>query len=188
MTGPVGPTIVDVVFDVGLASAIADVAAATFPLACPPHSAPDDIAGFIRDNLSPNDFERYIASPHSDVIVARTGQNGPVVGYSLVHHTEPSDADVAAVITARPVSELSKMYVLPDHHSQGRDDPPAHRLMRAAIAAATARGSVLIWLGVNQENVRAQRFYAKMGFSRAGTKTFSLNGSVEHDFIFSRAL
>ncbi|SKZ70786.1 acetyltransferase [Mycobacteroides abscessus subsp. abscessus] len=60
--------------------------------------------------------------------------------------------------------------------------------MRAAIETARDRGSVLVWLGVNQENVRAQRFYTKMGFERAGVKTFDLNGSIEHDFILTRRL
>ncbi len=58
--------------------------------------------------------------------------------------------------------------------------------METAIERARARGAASIWLGVNQENARAQRFYAKMGFTRAGVKTFDLNGSVEHDYVLSR--
>lgn len=179
--------IVDVVVDPSLAADVAEVAAATFPLACPPHSSPDDIAGFINANLAEANFAAYIASDESDVLVART-PDGTTVGYSLVHHRPPSDPDVAAVVVEAPSSELSKMYVLPDHHSRGRTDPPGQLLMRAAIETARDRGSVLVWLGVNQENVRAQRFYAKMGFERAGVKTFDLNGSIENDFILTRRL
>lgn len=178
---------VDVVIDSSLAADVAEVAAATFPLACPPHSSPDDIAGFIKTNLAEANFAEYIASDKSDVLIART-PDGTTVGYSLVHHRPPSDPDVAAVVVEAPSSELSKMYVLPDHHSRGRTDPPAQLLMRAAIETARERGSVLVWLGVNQENVRAQRFYAKMGFERAGVKTFDLNGSIENDFILTRRL
>ncbi|WP_461665042.1 GNAT family N-acetyltransferase [Gordonia sputi] len=176
--------IVDVVVDPSLAADVAEVAAATFPLACPPHSSPDDIAGFINANLAEANFAAYIASDESDVLVART-PDGTTVGYSLVHHRPPSDPDV---VVEAPSSELSKMYVLPDHHSRGRTDPPGQLLMRAAIETARDRGSVLVWLGVNQENVRAQRFYAKMGFERAGVKTFDLNGSIENDFILTRRL
>lgn len=178
---------VDVVVDHSLAGVVAEVAAATFPLACPPHSSPDDIAGFITTNLAEANFAAYIASDESDVLIARTS-DGTTVGYSLVHHRPPTDPDVAAVVVETPSSELSKMYVLPDHHSRGRTDPPAQLLMRAAIETARDRGSVLVWLGVNQENVRAQRFYTKMGFERAGVKTFDLNGSIEHDFILTRRL
>ncbi|WP_442902913.1 MULTISPECIES: GNAT family N-acetyltransferase [Gordonia] len=182
-----GKFIVDVVVDPSLTADVAEVAAATFPLACPPHSSPDDIAGFIKANLAEANFADYIAGNESDVLVART-PDGTTVGYSLVHHRPPSDPDVAAVVGEEPSSELSKMYVLPDHHSRGRTDPPAQLLMRAAIKTARDRGSVLVWLGVNQENVRAQRFYVKMGFERAGVKTFDLNGSIENDFILIRRL
>ena len=179
--------IVDVVVDPSLAADVAEVAAATFPLACPPHSSPADIAGFINANLAEANFAAYIASDESDVLVART-PDGTTVGYSLVHHRPPSDPDVAAVVVEAPSSELSKMYVLADHHSRGRTDPPGQLLMLAAIETARDRGSVLVWLGVNQENVLAQRFYAKMGFERAGVKTFDLNGSIENDFILTRRL
>lgn len=201
--------LIEIVTDPGQAAAVADVAAATFPLACPPHSSPADIAAFIGDNLRPENFARHIADPDTDVLVARDRPGGPMIGYTLIHHTDPKHPNVAAVVTARPVTELSKMYVLPGHHGQRRaphnngtvgngpaDDrtagnrtarnQPAHALMRAAIARATERGSVLVWLGVNEENVRAQRFYSKMGFTRAGVKTFDLNGSIEHDYILVR--
>ncbi|GAB24433.1 hypothetical protein GOPIP_068_00040 [Gordonia polyisoprenivorans NBRC 16320 = JCM 10675] len=176
---------VQVVTDPRFADEVAAVAAATFPLACPPHSAPANIDAFIRDNLAPADFAEYIDAPESDVLLARTDDDIPV-GYALVHHREPTDADVAAVITDRPSSEVSKIYVLPDHHARGRTQSPSRLLMETAIERARARGAASIWLGVNQENARAQRFYAKMGFTRAGVKTFDLNGSVEHDYVLSR--
>lgn len=182
------PTTIEIVSDTALAPSIAELAATTFPLACPPHSTPDDIAAFIRDNLAADDFRRHIAAPDSDVIVARAGEGGPLIGYTLVHHTAPTHPDVVAVIPQRPVSEVSKMYVLPEHHALGRDEPAAHRLMAAAIDAARSRGSALIWLGVNEENVRAQRFYAKMGFAPVGYKSFSLNGRIERDHVLTQPL
>ncbi|RPA19616.1 N-acetyltransferase [Gordonia sp. OPL2] len=180
--------LIEILTDPAGADAVAEVAAATFPLACPPHSTPDDIAGFIRDNLDPESFAGHIANPNSDVLVARAAVGGPLVGYSLVHHEAPAHPDVAAVVTERPVSELSKMYVLPDHHARAGGAAPSRSLMRAALDSARERGSVLMWLGVNQENERAQRFYTKSGFTRAGVKTFDLNGTVEHDFVFVRPL
>ncbi len=180
--------LIEVVSDPRHAPSVAEVAAATFPLACPPHSTAQDIAGFIEANLAPDDFVRHIVSDQSDVLVARERIDGPIIGYCLVHHTAPSHPDVAAVITERPVSEISKMYVMPDHHAQGRSGAPSHAMMRAAIDCARRRGSAVVWLGVNQENVRAQRFYTKMGFVRVGVKTFDLNGSIEHDYILAQTL
>lgn len=187
---------VELATDVAFAPAIAEVAAATFPLACPPSSSPADIAAFIASNLTSSTFAEYLASPDSDVLIARSGVDGPIVGYCLIHHRAPQDPDVAAVVTAHPVTELSKMYVLADHHAYGTPTDatptggpsPSAALMAAALEEARARGSVLVWLGVNQENQRAQRFYAKSGFTRAGVKTFNLGDSVEHDFIYTHSL
>lgn len=178
---------VEVVTDQRFADDVATIAAATFPLACPAHSRPQDIAAFIERNLSPPNFERHIAAPESDVLLARKMSDGTPIGYALVHHREPTDPDVDALITARPSSEVSKMYVLPAHHAQGCTRPPSRLLMDYAIGRARKRGAALLWLGVNQENVRAQRFYAKMGFTRAGVKTFDLNGNLEHDFVMVRS-
>ena len=60
--------------------------------------------------------------------------------------------------------------------------------MAAAIDSARARGSAVAWLGCNEENGRALRFYEKSGFTRAGTKTFDLNGTIEHDYVLVRPL
>ena len=43
-----------------------------------------------------------------------------------------------------------------------------------------------MWLGVNQNNQRAQRFYAKHGFTVNGTKTFRLGTGIENDYVMVR--
>lgn len=185
---PTATLVVEPVHDVALADAVSAVAQETFPLACPPHSSPADIAEHLANNLRPQDFRDYIDDPDADALIARPLPEGPILGYALVFHRDPTDDDVRAVITRRPVSEVSKMYVLPDHHARGRSQSASRALMTAAIDSARARGRVQVWLGVNQENRRAQRFYAKMGFHRVGVKTFSLNGSIEHDYVLAQDL
>ena len=87
-----------------------------------------------------------------------------------------------AAITVLPTVELSKCYVMPGHHGAG----VAARLMAASLDAARARGAAAVWLGVNQENAKAQRFYAKSGFARVGTKRFLVGDRWEHDFVLER--
>ena len=38
------------------------------------------------------------------------------------------------------------------------------------------------------QNAKAIRFYEKSGFTKVGTKSFTLGDSVESDFILERAL
>jgi diamine N-acetyltransferase len=52
--------------------------------------------------------------------------------------------------------------------------------MTATLEEAAATGARLCWLGVNQRNERAGKFYAKHGFEIIGTKKF-LVGDVWHD-------
>ena len=58
--------------------------------------------------------------------------------------------------------------------------------MDAVLAVATAWGATRVWLGVNQQNPRAQRFYTKRGFTINGTRTFRLGDHVEDDYLMVR--
>ena len=54
----------------------------------------------------------------------------------------------------------------------------AASLMQAGIAWAEAGGARAVWLGVNQGNQRAQRFYRKHGFATVGVRTFRLGANL----------
>lgn len=149
---------------------LAAVAAQTFPLACPPATAPEDIASFIDANLSAERFTEYLADPDRAVITAARG--GRIIGYAMVIR---DGADSA---------ELSKIYVLPEHHGTGA----AAALMELSVATAEKWGAHRVWLGVNQANQRAQRFYAKHGFTVNGTRTFRVGARLENDYLMVREL
>jgi ribosomal protein S18 acetylase RimI-like enzyme len=162
---------------------LADVAALTFPLACPAEARPDDIAAFVAANLSADRFADYLADPARAVLVARA-DDARILGYAMTIDGVPDDPDVQQAVTLRPAMELSKMYVLPDSHGGA----VSAALMRGALEHATATGAAAAWLGVNQQNQRAQRFYGKHGFAVSGTKTFRLGAGVEQDYVMTRAL
>ena len=159
---------------------LADVAARTFPLACPPSATPDNIAAFIAENLSQTRFGEYVADPERVVLTARV--DGPMLGYAMLIRGVVDDADVQSAVPLRPAIELSKMYVLPAGHGAG----VAAALMTAALDQARSLGIASMWLGVNQGNERAQRFYGKHGLVVSGTKTFRLGDSVEDDYVMVR--
>ena len=164
------------------AAALAAVAAATFPLACPPHTSDEAKADFIAKNLTETSFTGYLGDEERALFLAEL--DGEPVGYTMLVFGEPHDADVAAAITLRPTVELSKVYVLPGHHGAG----VSSALMEASLAEARSRGAVGIWLGVNEENARANRFYEKSGFARVGSKKFLVGERWEDDFVRERAL
>ncbi|MGW0175288.1 N-acetyltransferase family protein [Rhodococcus sp. NPDC003322] len=162
------------------AAELAAVAAVTFPLACPPSVTADDVDDFLATVLSEQRFTEYLAAPDRTVLKAVI--DGSIVGYAMLVDGLPDDADVRAAVTVLPTVEISKLYVLPDHHGEG----VSHHLMDAALEHARSAGVAGVWLGVNQENLRAQRFYAKQGFGRAGTKRFKVGDQLHHDFVLQR--
>jgi ribosomal protein S18 acetylase RimI-like enzyme len=165
------------------AAALAELAAATFALACPPHTTADAIAAFLRDVLAPANFEVFLADRARLLLVAEDAA-GTLTGYTMLVFGDPADADAARAINIRPTAELSKCYVRAEAHGTGT----AAALMTATIDAARERGAAGSWLGVNQENVRALRFYGKHGYRQVGIKRFLVGERYEDDFVLERAL
>lgn len=153
------------------ATELAEVAAATFPLACPAWVAAEDVAAFIDAQLCAARFAEYLADPQKRVLAVHDG--GQIVGYALLIHP-----------AGEPAAELSKFYLLPEHHGTGA----ATQLGRAALDWACNTGAQTIWLGVNRNNERAQAFYRKLGFAVTGTRTFEVGGATEHDLLMTRPL
>lgn len=159
---------------------LAAVAATTFPLACPPGVSTENVAAFIAANLSADAFTGYLRDPDRVVLIARDRTR--ILGYAMLIRGVPDDADVQQAVPLRPAVEISKMYTLPDVHGAG----VSAALMTESLQRSAQLGAACVWLGVNQENQRAQRFYAKFGFVVGGTKTFRLGDSVESDYVLVR--
>ncbi|RMI30058.1 GNAT family N-acetyltransferase [Nocardia stercoris] len=159
------------------AEALGDVAAATFPLAVPPQISEAAVAAHIDEALSDSHFADYLSRPGYTIFKAVSG--GDIVGYTLLIDRLPADPEVARVITPRPALEVNRMYVLPGHHGTG----VSTALMAAAVTTAREAGFATLWLGVNQENERARRFYAKHGFHTVGTRSFTVGGELCRDDV-----
>lgn len=131
--------------------------------------ADEHITSFVDAHLSATKFAEYLDNPRRRVLKAH--QDGQIVGYAMVVHEDET-------------VELSKLYVINDFHGTALSTA----LMDAAVAAAADWGAQSIWLGVNQQNERAQRFYLKSGFTVTGTRTFQLGTHLEHDFVMTRPI
>ena len=166
------------------AEALARLAAATFPLACPPGAAQPNITAFIESTLSAQRFREYLADPGR--VILRAEIYGRVAGYVMLVDGPIADPAIraAVTVTVTPSIELSKFYVDADRHGTG----VSTALMSAAADAARNRGARGMWLGVNRENQRAQRFYRRSGFEVVGTKQFPMGAELHDDFVMQRAL
>lgn len=164
------------------AEQLADVAAVTFPLACPPGATRESVEAFVDEVLSNERFGEYLDDPSRIILAARV--DGDIVGYAMLVHGAPADSSTATALAHSPTMELSKLYVMPGHHGS----EVSAELMSSVLESAAERQCAGVWLGVNQSNARAQKFYAKHGFERVGTRTFTVGGEVHDDYLMERAL
>jgi len=164
------------------APALAELAAATFELACPPETTAAAVQEFLRDVLAEDNFLDYLVDPNRLLLVAAVDDT--LLGYTMVNFGDPTDPEVNATVGIRPTAEVSKCYVRAGSHGGGL----AAALMTATLHVAREHGAVGAWLGVNELNARAIRFYEKQGFARVGRKTFLLGGVLENDYVLERPL
>ena len=166
------------------ADGLSRLASLTFPLACTPQTPADFLADHVARHLGPASFRRHLADPSTVVTLAEDGRGGDPVGYTMLLPGEPEDPDVADVITVRPTTALERFYVHPGHHGTGVADA----LMTATLDAARHLGARGAWLGVSEENGRANAFYARHGFAHVGRKRFHIGDAWEDDNVRERVL
>ncbi|HEV8013068.1 MAG TPA: GNAT family N-acetyltransferase, partial [Pontimonas sp.] len=137
---------------------VSALAIETFPLACPPGTTGENIDLFCATKLSPQAFEAHLADPRVSIWCAGGGDE--LVGYVMTVSGEPEDPVITVAVTSRPTVEISKIYVRQSAHGSGT----AQQLMDVAVEDAKAEAAQSVWLGVNQQNTRANSFYERRGF------------------------
>jgi len=169
--------------DASDAGGLSRLAAATFPLACPPDIALSDLDDFIGDNLSPASFTHMLQDSGRTILAASDGD--AMIGYSVLNFAESKDQRVHTALTIHPSAEINKFFVASEHHGHG----VAALLMAATLNEASARGVHGVWLGVSAANSRANAFYRRHSFSVVGTKSFTLGTRVlPNDIVRERLL
>jgi len=80
--------------------------------------------------------------------------------------------------------ELWRFYIDREWHGRG----VAQQLMEAVRVEARRRKAQTLWLGVWERNDRARAFYAKCGFTGAGTHIFLFGTDPQTDLVMVAAL
>lgn len=78
--------------------------------------------------------------------------------------------------------ELQRIYTDSRAHGQG----VGSKLMTTAIDYAVEQGYKAMWLGVWEENPKAQRFYQRHHFEKVGTHDFKMGSCIQTDWIVER--
>lgn len=160
------------------AAALALVGSATF-LESYAHLLPiGDILPHVAHQHAAGVYERWLQDPDSACWVAEHEPGAAPVGYLVA--TTP---DLPLADLDEHDWEIRRIYLLHRFHGFGL----GRGMMDAALAEARRRGKRRVLLGVYSRNEGALQFYARLGFSQVGTRTFRVGTNDYHDFILGRA-
>ena len=165
--------------------AVSELAARTFPDACPENLPQEAIDDHIARQLNPDVFDALISDPERHrVFVAEVW--GGLVGYVLTH--VGPDALPSELVRPGRVEDgsayLSKCYVDQAWRGSGIADV----LLERAVADAAELGHTAVVLGTNRGNKAAQAFYKRHGFRKRSTRTFDVGGVRNDDVVMVRDL
>lgn len=141
--------------------------------------AESDLNAFFAEKKSAAALEREAAHPDARYYLLYYGDQ--VAGYVKLNlHERPYDGTELP----GPVMQLEKIYVLQTFHGHKL----GKALMQQAYALAAEHGIRSIWLSVWENNLQAQGFYTKEGFTKFGDYDFPVGSHIDHDWLLQKSL
>jgi diamine N-acetyltransferase len=156
------------------APTLAAFAAKAFSATYRGYGDPQGIADYVVEHLSASAVTALVLDSATTIILGEAGSQ--LVGYAILKAEEPP----SCVAGPKPI-ELTRLYLGEEFLGRGF----GKKLLLEVHAQAKRLGAQTLWLGVHDRNVRAVRFYERLGFTRVGARGFVLGGSVYVDPIYS---
>lgn len=136
---------------------------------------------------TPNDLKAYLESNYTeqvqftelerpDYLTHLVVQNENIVGYSTIRFGSREEQ----IKGPDPVAEIWRFYVSKAYIGKGVAKTLMNRIMEVLKELQTS----IVWLGVWENNQRAQKFYLKYGFQEVGYHDFIIGTAVDRDFLF----
>lgn len=136
-----------------------------------------DLANYIHESFELNKIRAEITDKNAAFFIIFL--NEKAVGYAKMRE----DSKVDCIKTENSI-ELQRIYII--ERVYGKEI--GENLLKYCFESAKARGFETLWLGVWEENKRAQKFYAKHGFKRVGELNFPYGESVGINFVLEKVL
>ncbi|HEV8428893.1 MAG TPA: GNAT family N-acetyltransferase [Pyrinomonadaceae bacterium] len=156
---------------------LAELGAKTFYDSFAAQNAPENMAAYLAKTFGPEQQRAELTDPQNTFLIAEN--DGVAIGYAQLRTGEPP-----VCVSGPKAIELVRLYVSATLQSAGIGG----KLMDACLKEARQRGYQTIWLGVWQQNTRAQAFYKRWDFSIVGEHVFQLGGDPQLDWIMQRSL
>lgn len=141
-------------------------------------ATPANIAEHLERSYRPDLQAAELARPQRRTLVAEI--DGTWAGYAQLDFAvdPPVPLEVSGAV------QLSRIYLLPEHHGNGL----AQRLLASLRDLAAGQGATAWWLTVWQESPRAIRFYQGQGFRTVGECRFMIGDDPQVDWVMLGAV
>lgn len=159
------------------ANLLAELGRRTFHETFSPDNTNEDMDAYLASSFNLAKQTAELTDPASTFLIAEV--SGIAAGYAKLDAGE-----TAAGIEGDNPIELVRLYVSREWLGRGVGE----ELMRACLDAARSAGFKTIWLGVWEQNARAQAFYRKWNFRAVGEHIFQLGSDPQTDILMERAI
>ena len=136
-----------------------------------------DLANYIHESFELAKIRTEIEDKHAAFFIIYADEKA--VGYAKLREGSKVDC-----IKNENSIELQRIYTIERVYGKGIGES----LLKHCLETAKLKGFETLWLGVWEENIRAQKFYAKYGFARVGEITFPYGETVGINFVLEKVL
>ncbi|WP_295730634.1 N-acetyltransferase [uncultured Limosilactobacillus sp.] len=154
-----------------------EVAQTTFTETFGADNDPKDLQKFLNETYSPKQLAKELSSTTSRTYFYNV--NGQITGYLKVNweaaQTEKLYPDALEIQRIYVLRRFQKLHI-------------GGRLMNKALSIAKDLGKSSVWLGVWENNGKAQGFYKHYGFERVGEHTFTVGNDQQTDYLLLKKL
>ena len=188
------------------AEAIAKIGATTFAISFGYSMPAEHLQAYLASTYTPSAIAKELANKQNHFFIARlnparAGENGKVVGFIQMK----LGTTEACIPPNVPMCELHRIYVSFDQVGGGIGQLMMERGLswaREQLLGSELRDGATtvginddvkgqkggVWLGVWQENVKAERLYRRWGFERVGTHNFTTGDTRQTDWVMIKWL
>jgi ribosomal protein S18 acetylase RimI-like enzyme len=152
---------------------IRDISIQTFTETFARVNTADNLALYLQEHLNETVLTKEIENIESDFFLAKA--NDTVIGYLKLNW-----GNAQTEIIESQALEIHRIYVLEKYHGK----QVGQRLLDKAITVAKHKKAVFIWLGVWENNKKAQNFYSRNGFIAFDTHVFNLGNETQTDLLY----
>ncbi|MCK1217916.1 GNAT family N-acetyltransferase [Streptococcus uberis] len=154
-----------------------DLAIQTFTETFGGHNTDEQLQEFFEQDYTLEVLGKELKSTENEVYFLR--KDGEVVGYLKVNWGEDQTEQ-----ELEDSFEIQRIYILNAYQGHGL----GKFLFEFALERAYASGKSWAWLGVWENNLKAQALYRKYGFEKFSEHSFAVGDLVDTDWLMKKAL